>query len=90
MEAEFRAALLREGVDNQGRELLAWVSWLLPRRPLSSEMSRVGAAGRVKGADLWHLACALYFSPEPEKIAFLTLDERQLKVASALGFQVDA
>ena len=44
------------------------------------------AAGYAGGADSWHLAAALYLSPEPSDIHFVTLDVRQGAVAKALGF----
>ena len=43
--------------------------------------------GYVRGADLWHLACALYVAASPGELTFLTLDERQRTVAKALGFK---
>ena len=43
-------------------------------------------AGNLRGADLWHIATALYAAPEPAAIAFVTLDRRQASVAAALGF----
>jgi hypothetical protein len=48
-------------------------------------MSTVLDAGYVRGADLWHLAVALFIDPERE-IDFLTLDERQRAVSRKLGF----
>ena len=47
-------------------------------------------AGHLRGADLWHIATALYVAPDPFSIAFATLDQRQAEVAAALGFQVFA
>jgi len=44
--------------------------------------------GHLKGADLWHLACALVVSPDPGEITFLTLDRRQKEVARQAGFSV--
>ncbi len=85
-EAEFRAVLLRERVENAGVELLGAFSWILPNRPLTREIERVIAVGYVRGADLWHLACALFVSPQPGEISFLTLDSRQTEVAEVLGF----
>jgi predicted nucleic acid-binding protein len=85
-EAEFRSALLREGVEDPGVELLAGLSWILPNRPLTSEIDRVIAAGCVRGADLWHLACALFVSPRPGDLSFVSLDGRQTEVAHLLGF----
>jgi uncharacterized protein with PIN domain len=86
LEAEFRAALLREGVEPE-EDLLAGLSWVLPDRPLHEEIARVLAAGYVRGADCWHLATALYLAEDPATISFLTLDERQAAVSQALGFR---
>lgn len=88
LEAELRAALRREGSSGSLLidELLEPVVWIAADRALSAEIATVLAAGYVKGADCWHLATALYFSPDAEDISFLTLDERQAKVAKLLGF----
>ena len=85
LEAEFRAALLREGVDPEGR-LLGGITWVLPDRALSREIGRVLSVGYLRGADLWHLACALYLAEDPAELPFLTLDGRQRAVAEDLGF----
>ena len=86
LEAELSSALAREQVSGDPGGLLSHLDWLFPERPLTPEYSRVLAAGYVRGADLWHLACALYLSPRPEDISFLTLDQRQNEVARSLGF----
>lgn len=85
LEAEVRASLGREGVSADAA-LLDPVSWLLPDRPLTAEIERVLAAGQLRGADLWHLACALFAAADPAELTFLTLDERQRDVAARLGF----
>lgn len=85
LEAELRAAFRREGVAADGA-LLGRLSWVLPDRPLSAELQVVLAAGQLRGADLWHLACALYLSPDPRELAFLTVDRQQAVVAATLGF----
>ena len=85
LEAELRAVLRREGVD-EGDRLMDGLSWVLPDRPLTPEIAAVLGAGSVRGADAWHLACALYLSPDPGDLEFLTLDGRQAAVARALGF----
>lgn len=41
--------------------------------------------GYMRGADLWHLANALYIAPKRD-VHFLTLDLRQQSVARALRF----
>ena len=41
------------------------------------EISMVVGSGYVKGADLWHLATALYAADDPGELTFITLDERQ-------------
>ena len=61
---------------------------MLPDRTLSAEIGRVLAAAGLRGADLWHLACALYLEPEPDELVFLTLDPPQRTAASRLGFSV--
>ncbi len=45
-------------------------------------------SGYVRGADCWHLATALYLAEDPQKMSFVTVDERQRAVTRALGFQV--
>lgn len=85
LEAEVRAALQREDVPADGR-LFERLSWVLPDRPLTLEIQAVLDAGRLRGADLWHVACALYLSPVPSELAFMTEDRQQAAVAEALGF----
>lgn len=86
LEAELRAACRREN-QPVPVHLLARIGWILTHRPLSPEMEAALRAGNLRGADLWHVASALYAAPEPGAIAFCTLDRRQAKVAAALGFQ---
>jgi predicted nucleic acid-binding protein len=86
LEAELRSALVREGVDGHIEELLSWLTWVYPNRPLTPEYARIAAAGYLRGADLWHLANALFLAPDPTDLSFLTLDGRQGEVARRLGF----
>lgn len=86
MEAELRAAFTRERVEVPCEPMLARVTWLHPNRPLSAEQRRALAHGYLRGADLWHVACALYVAPEPAAMTFATLDGRQGDVAARLGF----
>jgi predicted nucleic acid-binding protein len=87
LEAELRSALTRENVTDDGTLLLSWISWIYPNRPLSPEYERVLAYGYLRGADLWHLACALFLSRDPQQLAFVTLDQRQGEMAASLGFR---
>ena len=86
LEAELGAALRRSDVVPDA-SLISRIEWVLPMRALGSEIDRVLDAGYVRGADCFHLASALYLSPQPFKMTFLTLDTRQRAVAKALGFK---
>jgi predicted nucleic acid-binding protein len=87
LEAEFRSALAREGVAaNTGADLLTWITWVLPDRPLHDEITRVLTTANTRGADLWHLASALYLVEDPSDLAFYTLDQQQRGAAEQLGF----
>jgi predicted nucleic acid-binding protein len=90
LEAEIRSAAVREKVE-QGEvdEALSGVQWVQMDRPLSQELKSLVSAGFVlKGADLWHLACALYLAGDPSALPFITLDRAQSQAASRLGFKV--
>jgi len=88
LEAEVRSAFAREGIAAPEDALFESVIWTLPDRPLTPEFRTILAHGHQKGADLWHLACALYLSPDGRNISFLTLDSRQKRAAQKLGFAV--
>ena len=85
LEAEIKAAHIRLSIE-PGEHLFAGIEWILPDRPLTAEFDRVGAIGYLRGADLWHLATALFIAGDPGDITFLTLDSRQAHIAGALGF----
>lgn len=63
------------------------LTFVHPRRGLGPEIRRTLAAGYLRGADLWHIAVALYVNPSPAELTFLTFDNKQRAVAAALGFQ---
>jgi predicted nucleic acid-binding protein len=86
LEAEIRSALKREKVE--WRWSLTGLTWVHPDRPLTREFQQVLTHGYLKGADLWHLACALFLSERVGPVTFLTLDKRQRDVAELLGFSV--
>jgi predicted nucleic acid-binding protein len=85
--AEVLSAVARERL-RLDEVLLDGVQFVTPTRSLRPEIERVLAAGYVRGADCLHLATALYLTPDPAELTFLTLDERQRAVAVALGFAV--
>ncbi len=85
LEAELRAAIRRENVAADPSALISAISWVYPDRPLTQEITRILDTGYVRGADLWHLAVALFVDP-PREIGFLTLDTRQREISHQLGF----
>ena len=87
LEAELHAVFARERLDFAG-SLVAGIEWILPDRPLAPELVAVLAAGYLRGADLWHVATALYAIPEHSQAALITADSRQQAIAAALGFLV--
>ena len=87
LEAELRAAFARENLVFRERAI-AGIEWILPDRSLAPEFARILGTGRLRGADLWHVATALYVFPQPSALSFATLDGRQGSVAEELGFVV--
>ena len=89
LEAELRSAVRRERLESEERisPWLASVRWVIVDRTLGPEIETVLSTGYVRGADCWHLATALFLSPDPSELTFLTLDARQGEVARALGFR---
>ena len=86
VEAEVRAALAREDTP-VGSEVFEGISWVFPDRALTAELQRALEHGRLRGADLWHVACALYLDPTASELVFLSLDIPQQRTAAALGFK---
>lgn len=85
LEAEFGAALKREGVEGGTDGALHWLDWVFPRQPLSDEIAEILEVGYVRGADVWHLACALWVHRQVGRVEFLTLDRRLGELARGLG-----
>ncbi len=85
LEAELRSALRRENFAADPGELISPISWVYPDRPLTEEIATILETGYVRGADLWHLAVALFVDPSCE-IDFLSLDTRQLEISRRIGF----
>lgn len=87
LEAEVRSACVREKAPVPEAELET-IAWVQAPRALSAEIDRVLGVGYLRGADCWHLANALFVSPDARQLTFLTLDVRQRAVAKTLGFKV--
>ena len=86
LEAELRAAYARTDLIFEPR-FIEGIEWVAPVRPLSREIASVRRVGYLRGADLWHVAAALYQADDPREMTFVTLDGQQRAVAAALGFQ---
>ena len=87
LEAEVRSVFARERQELDA-SLLQNIEWIFPDRPLSSEIAAVLQAGYLRGADLRHVANALYAARTMPGLAFITLDQRQQAVAAGLGFPI--
>lgn len=86
LEAEARSVYKRDGRPFT-EDALSNIEWIIPESPLSAELDVASQFGYLRGADLWHVATALYMFDEPSEVTFLTLDLRQREVAAGLGFQ---
>ena len=86
LEAELRSVFSRDRLPYDP-DLVSGITWVLPERALTPELSVVADAGYLRGADLWHVAVALHIADDPSRLTFVTLDRRQAEVAAALGFQ---
>ena len=85
LEAEMRSAFAREGMDLAGG-LPYPIEWVHVDRPLTSEIVAALRVGYLRGADLWHIAVALYLDATlSSELVFITLDQRQRAVAAGLG-----
>lgn len=88
LEAEVIATFKRENFDpNEFKKIKGSISWVLPNRVLSDELQSLHSHGYLKGADLWHVACALYVKARIEDVTFLTLDKKQQIIAKKVGFK---
>jgi predicted nucleic acid-binding protein len=85
-EAELASALKREGVALPNSPLLG-AALIASPDPLSQEIQEVLGAGHLRGADCWHVAVALNYSPDRD-VTFLSLDKAQRAVAAKLGFTI--
>ncbi len=79
-----RESLTEEQVSNA----VAGISWVLPDRSLAPEMESIFGHGYLRGADAWHIACALFLGGDTFELRFLSLDTRQCDIAQKVGFLV--
>jgi predicted nucleic acid-binding protein len=86
LESEVRSVLRRKRIEENPGSLLAWITWVHPGRRLTAEFRQVLDVASLRGADLWHLACALFLRPKDQNLAFITLDGSQGDAARELGF----
>lgn len=87
LEAELRAVFNRENMKFRD-EIMSRIDWILPNRSLDPEFNEVLRVGYLRGADLWHVATALFVAPKPSELSFASLDARQCDVAGELGFPI--
>ena len=89
LEAELRSAAAREKVGQDAISgALVHVDYVFPDRPLTGECEMILRHGVPRGADLWHMACALYVSERPSLVTFITMDRQQARIARLTGFPV--
>ena len=89
LESELLAVCKRENISfDRSDPYLDRISLILPERSLRPEYTKTLSSGYCRGADLYHLACALYLDPGAKELIFLTADEKQRVLAKELGFQV--
>jgi predicted nucleic acid-binding protein len=88
--AECLSVALRERVDPSPILVaLRSFSIVLPSRSLEPEIREAARHGYLRGADLWHVACALFVAATARReLAFLSRDDPQRRVAEQLGFAI--
>jgi predicted nucleic acid-binding protein len=88
MIAECLSTALREGIDRDAMLVnLRPIALVLPPRTLQREAAEALDEGYLRGADLWHVACALFIASDARSdVAFLSRDEPQRRIARRLGF----
>ena len=85
--AELLAAAVRESVASSAvLPILHSIAIVVPDRSIESEIQEVLSHGYLRGADVWHLACALFVAGgDRSALSFLTRDAKQGRSAAALG-----
>lgn len=88
--AELYSVARREevGFDNADH-LLESVSLFFPDRDLREEYRDLFEMGNCRGADAHHVACAMFLDRKGELYRFLTLDDKQQKIAKRCGLKIE-
>lgn len=87
--AEFYSFLSRNKRPlSEAFEILDYLSIVRPDKGLENYCEMILSYGYAKGADLFHIANALYIDPEVKELVFLTHDVKQGKLAKKVGFKV--
>lgn len=88
--AELLAAFQREGRPlSEAEPMLDAVSLIATSGSLIEECTQVLELGYLRGADLWHLATAVFVAgSHRDEVLFISLDDRQRRQAKQLGFGV--
>jgi len=89
LQAEIFSVCIRENIETQyAIELSESISFFSPTN-LITELEKASKLGFVRGADLYHIASALYLSNNnPKELSFFTLDKRQVECAKKCGFKI--
>lgn len=83
------SACARENLDlEDANSLLNSIDIISPNSILRKETEKILSVGFLKGADLKHVATAVWLSKgEPKNLHFLSFDKQQSLVAKKLGFK---
>ncbi len=86
--AETLSVAKREGLDASATQpALEGISLVMPERSLAPEYREALDHGALRGADLFHVACAAYVAgPARSRLAFLSRDLALRRVARRMGF----
>lgn len=73
--------------DTRYEDELEFIRWIHPVDPIFKSCSEVAIKTELRGADLYHLATAVWFTEGHRKeLRFLTCDDAQKNAAKKLGF----
>lgn len=89
LEAEVLSACFRDNIEtHKAVSLLNEIDLITLDRSLVGEYNLIFQSGYLKGADAFHLACALFLDPTCKNLTFVTADKPQAIIAKKLGFKI--